>query len=162
MGETSTGKAQISWREPEMGAGVSPVVCSCRIDVQTGQRTEIIDLTDQCDELVARSRLAEGFLQLLGAYDLHAGGQRERAGFHEDLAGSLERIAPQDRYWAHDDLTRRRENLEEKLRPNGFSHVRAARRGIRLWPCSSSRVVWLWVGGSGCCSSSSTVGDDAG
>jgi hypothetical protein len=65
MGETSTGKAQISWREPEMGAGAAlVVVCSCRIEVQTRQRTEIVDLTDRCDELVARSRLAEGFLQL--------------------------------------------------------------------------------------------------
>jgi heptaprenyl diphosphate synthase len=131
MAETSTGKAQISWREPETGAGAAPVVIfSCRIDVQTTQRTEVVDLTDQCDELVARSRLAEGFLQLYCAHTTCTlmVNENER-GFHEDLAGILERLAPQDRYWAHDDLTRRRENLEEEHRPNGSSHVRACLAG---------------------------------
>jgi heptaprenyl diphosphate synthase len=131
MAETSTGKAQISWREPEMGAGAAPVVvCSCRIDLQTRQRTEVVDLTDQCDELVARSRLAEGFLQLFCAHTTCTlmVNENER-GFHEDLAGILERLAPQDRYWAHDDLARRRENLEKEHRPNGFSHVRACLTG---------------------------------
>jgi hypothetical protein len=46
MAETSTGKAQISWREPEMGLAPLPW-CSCRIEVHTRQRTEIVDLTDQ-------------------------------------------------------------------------------------------------------------------
>jgi len=98
----------------------------------------------------------------LRAYDLHAGGQRERAGFHEDLAGILERTAPQDRYWAYEDLTRRREDLEEELRPNGFSHVRVCLAGHPALAVPFEQGVWLWVGGSGCCSSSSTVGDDAG
>jgi thiamine phosphate synthase YjbQ (UPF0047 family) len=46
---------------------------------------------------------------------------------HEDLAAILEELAPRDRRWAHDDLSRRTQNLTpgETERPNGWSHVRA-------------------------------------
>ena len=69
MAETSTGKAQISWRKPEMGLAPllwwsAPAASSSR----RGRGTEIVDLTDRCDELVARSRLAEGFVQLVCAH----------------------------------------------------------------------------------------------
>jgi heptaprenyl diphosphate synthase len=103
-----------------------PVVSSSRIDVQTSQRTEVVDLTDQCNRLVACTGLSSGFFQLFCMHTTCSLLVNENeSGFHEDLAGILDNLAPEDRYWAHDDASRRWENLEEELRANGFSHVRA-------------------------------------
>jgi len=46
-------------------------------------------------------------------------------GLHEDVERVLEQLAPIAGPWAHDDMTRRHQNLEPDERRNGWSHVRA-------------------------------------
>lgn len=47
-------------------------------------------------------------------------------GLHEDLEGLLDRLAPTDGIYAHDDMSRRYQNLEPDERRNGWSHLRGA------------------------------------
>lgn len=47
-------------------------------------------------------------------------------GLHEDLEALLDRLAPTDGTYAHDDMGRRYQNLEPDERKNGWSHLRGA------------------------------------
>lgn len=68
----------------------------------------------------------------------------DEAGFHDDLEGVLERVAPVAGPWAHDDLTRRTQNLTPGVpeRANGWSHVRAllATHPSLLLPVTAGRL----------------------
>ena len=47
-------------------------------------------------------------------------------GLHEDIEALLDRLAPTDGTYAHDDMSRRYQNLEPDERKNGWSHLRGA------------------------------------
>ncbi|MDQ4024420.1 MAG: secondary thiamine-phosphate synthase enzyme YjbQ [Actinomycetota bacterium] len=100
---------------------------SADLEVATSSPLELIDLTDHCTELVAAAGATTGHLHLFCRHTTCGllVNEDER-GFHEDLERLLDRLAPASDYWAHDDLTRRWQNLEDETRANGHSHVRAS------------------------------------
>ena len=101
-------------------------VHSARLDVQTAPPSALVDITAPLDAFVHEHELADGLLHLFCRHTT-AGllVNENETGFREDLTAILEGLAPRDRYWAHDDLTRRWENLVSDERPNGHSHVQA-------------------------------------
>jgi heptaprenyl diphosphate synthase len=129
--DTSTDRALVERHDRSAGATTAPItLATCWITVETTVVTESVDLTDRCAGFVAESGVAEGFLHLFCTHTTCGLLLNEdEAGLWEDLAGVLERLAPRGAYWAHDDLSRRWQNLDDEPRPNGFSHVRASLTG---------------------------------
>ena len=98
----------------------------CTIHVESHQATQFIDLTDQVEAFVADAGVHTGFVNVQTLHTTNALIVNE----HEpllltDLAGVLERLAPQDGSYRHDDITLRTVNCVPGERPNGHSHCRA-------------------------------------
>src|SRR3954454_9521556 len=96
--------------------------------VSTDQPQQLVDVTEQLAAAVAESGVADGAVLVYCPHTTCGLAVNEAEdGLHEDLAAVLEELAPRQRPWAHDDLTRRTQNLTpgEVERPNGWSHIRA-------------------------------------
>ena len=97
-----------------------------RIRLTTRHPTEFIDLTDRLEALVANAGVQLGVLTLQTLHTTTAIVVNE----HEplllaDFQGLLERAAPVDARYRHDDTTVRTVNLTATERPNGHAHCRA-------------------------------------
>ena len=96
-----------------------------RLMLRTERPLQMVDLTERVAAVVARSGLAEGLVSVFCPHTSCGLAVTEAEdGHHEDLAAVLEQLAPADRAWLHDDLTRRWQNLEPDERRNGWSHIR--------------------------------------
>lgn len=104
------------------------------LTVRTTSAQQVVDITDGVAEAVEASARAAGIgegdgVTLVFCPHTSCGLalNEDEAGFHDDLAGVLEEVAPLGRAWVHDDLTRRTQNLTPGVpeRANGWSHVRA-------------------------------------
>jgi secondary thiamine-phosphate synthase enzyme len=96
--------------------------------------TEFIDLTDRLERLVAAAGVRFGILNVQTRHTTTALVVNE----HEplllaDFQGLLERAAPGDANYRHDDTTARTVNVTAAERTNGHAHCRAL-----LLPCSVS------------------------
>ena len=102
-------------------------LCRVRASFSTRHPTDLIDITDLVADL-CRKHAAEVGQALIFCRHTTCGLllNEHESGFHEDLLDLLEEHASPDKYWAHDDLSRRWENLNPDERPNGHSHVRAS------------------------------------
>lgn len=95
-----------------------------RIDTQ--HPTQFIDLTDDVEALVAETGIHTGLVNVQSLHTTTAIIVNE----HEplllsDLAALLERIAPQDGVYRHDNVSLRTVNCILGERPNGHSHCRS-------------------------------------
>ena len=95
--------------------------------VHTGDGPDFVDITPAVIDLVRQSRISFGSV-LIHCPHTSAGlvVNEHENGLLEDLQRTLDELVPRDRYFAHDDLTRRWQNLQENEPPNGHSHVRAS------------------------------------
>ena len=85
----------------------------------------MVDITEQVVATVASAGVYEGLVSLFCPHTSCGLAITEaEEGHHEDLAAVLEELASEGREWAHDDLTRRWQNLEPDERRNGWSHIR--------------------------------------
>lgn len=92
--------------------------------VTTTAPTQLLDITDRIS--AALGDAAGAGAVLVSCPHTTCGllvGEVEE-GFTEDLAAVLDEIAPMSRAWAHDDATRRWQNIEPDERVNGHSHIR--------------------------------------
>ena len=92
--------------------------------VRTTSNTDIIDMTSQVEEEIQRSAIRNGHVTLFvpGSTAALTTIEYER-GVINDLRKAIERIAPNDLYYEHD---------ERWGDGNGYSHVRAALLGPSL------------------------------
>lgn len=102
-----------------------------RIDTQ--HATQFIDLTDRVEALVAEAGVDGGLVNIQTLHTTTAVIVNE----HEplllgDLAALLERLAPQDAVYRHDNVTLRSVNCVLGERPNGHSHCRALLLGCSV------------------------------
>ena len=106
-------------------------VYSTRIETKADARFGVVDLTDDLMAAVAESGARDG---LAVAFCRHTTcvlivNEKEQ-GAQEDLARRLARLAPAELYYAHDDMTRRTENIQSENEPaNGQAHVLASLLG---------------------------------
>lgn len=92
--------------------------------VETTANTDIIDLTPQVREEIRRSAIRNGHVTLFVPGSTGALTTIEyESGVINDLRAAIERIAPKDLYYEHD---------ERWGDGNGYSHVRAALMGPSL------------------------------
>lgn len=96
------------------------------LEVVTADRQQYIDITDDVSRLAARAGLRQGMCSVFCPHTSCGLALTEaEGGLQDDLTNVLEHLAPSGRYWAHDDLARRTENLVPGDRPNGHAHIRA-------------------------------------
>ena len=97
------------------------------IEVVADGRLGAVDLTDELRRAVKDSGITDGCVVAFCAHTTCALIVNEwEDGALDDLRRRLQAIVPDDVYYAHDDLERRTQNLQEgHERRNGRSHVTA-------------------------------------
>ena len=107
------------------------------IRLATNHPTEFIDLTDRLERLVAETGVRVGILtvQTLHTTTAVLVNEHERR-LLADFQALLERLAPDDGSYRHDEGATRTEGVVTAERPNGFAHCRAL-----LLPSSVSLTV---------------------
>ena len=106
---------------------------ACRhttVRVQTEQPTQFVDLTADLEAFVEASGIRWGLLNVQSLHTTAAIVVNE----HDpllltDIAGLLERVAPIDAVYRHDNITLRTANCVLGEPPNGHSHCRAVLLG---------------------------------
>ena len=104
----------------------SQTCCHTTIRIDTARPTQFIDLTSDLEAFVARSGVQSGLLNVQSLHTTAAIVVNE----HEpllltDMAGLLERLAPVDDVYRHDNVSLRTVNCVLGEPPNGHSHCRA-------------------------------------
>jgi secondary thiamine-phosphate synthase enzyme len=97
------------------------------VEVAAPSRYAFLDLTEDLQRAVKDSGVTEGAAIVFCAHTTCALLINEwEDGAMEDFRRRLEALVPEDVYYAHDDLERRTQNLDEvHERRNGHSHVKA-------------------------------------
>lgn len=96
------------------------------IRIETQHPTQFIDLTDEIAALITESGIHTGLVNIQGLHTTTAVIVNENDTLLlSDVAALLERIAPQDAYYRHDNVGLRTANCVLGDRPNGHSHCRA-------------------------------------
>jgi secondary thiamine-phosphate synthase enzyme len=95
------------------------------IQVRAGERREVLDLTDELRKAIKDSGVTTGCAVVFCAHTTCTLMVNEwEDGALSDLRLRLETLVPADIYYAHDDLERRYQNLQEgHERENGQAHV---------------------------------------
>ena len=102
----------------QRGLSLLMQVISYELTVNTSARTDIVDLTDQVGEQLGRSKISDGVLVVFVPGSTGALTTIEyESGVLEDLRKAIERIAPDDIHYSHD---------QRWCDGNGYAHVRAA------------------------------------
>lgn len=104
----------------------APACRHSRIRVETGHPTAFIDLTDRVAASVRASGIRDGLVNVQTLHTTTAILINE----HEpllltDFAALLDRTAPRDAGYRHDDMSARTVNLAPGERANGHAHCRA-------------------------------------
>jgi secondary thiamine-phosphate synthase enzyme len=98
-------------------------------DLVTEHTSQMIDVTDDVLDVVARSEVRNGMVLVYSPHTTCAVVINElESGFADDFAELLDQLAPADgHYYRHDDLRIRTQGIEEDTAdfPNGHSHCRA-------------------------------------
>lgn len=97
---------------------------SREIVVRASSRLGFVDLTAPLVELIRETHMGDGCVVAFCAHTTCSLVINEwENGVLEDVKRALERLFPADHYYAHDDLTRRTQNLVDEERRNGPAHV---------------------------------------
>ncbi|MGH9149908.1 MAG: secondary thiamine-phosphate synthase enzyme YjbQ [Acidimicrobiales bacterium] len=94
------------------------------MSIRTERAFQLVDLTDGLRASVASTGLGAGALHLFCPHTSAGLAITEMEdGLHADFEAVLEELASRQRPWAHDDHTRRWQNIEHDGRLNGWSHI---------------------------------------
>ena len=104
----------------------TPTFGQTTIRIETQHPTQFIDLTDEVTALVEASKVQTGLVTIQALHTTTAIVVNEHdPPLLSDMAAMLERIAPQDGFYRHDNVGLRSSNCVLADRPNGHSHCRA-------------------------------------
>ena len=114
-----------------------------RLRLTTSAECEVVDLTQQLEDFLLRTGLLHGVLIVHTLHTTTAVIVNEQEPLlHGDLFRQLERLAPRDLAYDHDDPTRRVVNRTDTERTNGHAHCRAMLLGSTLsMPIIDGRLV---------------------
>ena len=100
-------------------------VCTDRVHLRTDERLQLINVTELVRERVRRSGVLHGIACVQTHHTTTAVLMNENEPLLlEDVKRALERLAPQDLLYAHDDLSRR-PGLPDNESRNGDAHCKA-------------------------------------
>ena len=97
------------------------------IEVPAMERDSCLDLTEELERAVKDSGVTEGAAIAFCAHTTTALLLNEwEDGALEDFRARVEELVPEDTYYAHDDMERRTQNLDDaNERRNGHAHVKS-------------------------------------
>lgn len=97
------------------------------IRVCAERRHGVVDLTDDLRRAIKDAGVTQGCAVAFCSHTTAALVVNEwEDGVHDDLRARLSRLLPDGEYYAHDDMERRTQNVQEDHeRPNGRAHVSA-------------------------------------
>ncbi len=97
------------------------------IEVSAPERYAFLDLTEELERAVKDSGVTDGAVVAFCPHTTCSLLINEwEDGALEDFRNRLTDLVPEERYYAHDDLDRRTQNLDESHeRQNGHSHVKS-------------------------------------
>jgi secondary thiamine-phosphate synthase enzyme len=100
------------------------VIVLREFEAKTGGRFDVLDLTDEVNEVVHSSGINDGTALVFSPHTtcsvmLGSPGPA----LEESLVRAMEEIAPASEYYAHDDFDIRTENLQENEPANAPSHI---------------------------------------
>lgn len=106
---------------------LDPLTIYCDLlHLDSEDRIQFLDLTDWVGQSLKRSGIIHGLAQIRVLHTTAAIVVNENEpGLLGDFKAMLERLAPDDGLYAHDDPERRRAGPEPDERPNGCAHARA-------------------------------------
>ncbi len=109
-----------------LGRGAGPCLCvTDRVRLRTRRETRFVDVTELVRERVRQSGIETGLVVVQTLHTTAALAVNENEPLLlTDLESTLDRLAPGDAAYAHDDLARRGP-LPSEERPNGAAHCRA-------------------------------------
>jgi len=124
---------------------------------KTKKKLEFIDLTNKVKEVVKKSKVKEGQVLIYSPHTTCAIKINEKETcFIADFCEFIESLAPADKYYRHDDLKIRTENLSCSVNPgeseciNGHSHIKQMLVGSasECVPISKGKMLlgrWQWI-----------------
>ena len=93
------------------------------LDVATGKSPAFFDITDEVSERVRRSEIENGFALVFSKHTTAAITIQENEPLlHVDMCSTLERFAPTNIHYRHNDFEVRTVHMHEDECPNGHSH----------------------------------------
>lgn len=94
------------------------------LKVDTKDAPQLIDITDWVKGCVADSHIKNGMVLVYSRHTTAAVKINENEPLLiEDMAEFLERVAPRDAYYRHNDFSIRTVNMTEDESPNGHAHL---------------------------------------
>jgi len=94
------------------------------LKVDTKDAPQLIDITDWVKGCVAESHINNGMVLVYSRHTTAAVKINENEPLLiEDMAEFMERIAPRDAYYRHNDFSIRTVNMTEDESPNGHAHL---------------------------------------
>lgn len=98
-------------------------ICNFQITLESSKAPEFVDMTDQVLASIAESGITTGNVLVYSKHTTAAIKINEMEPLLlEDLARTLEHIAPRDAEYRHNDFTVRTVNMNEDECPNGHAH----------------------------------------
>lgn len=124
---------------------------------KTEGKLRFIDLTEKVKKIVSKSKIKNGQVLIYSPHTTCAVKINEReACFIDDFCEFIGKLIPEDKYYRHDDLKIRTENLACSVNPgeteciNGHSHVKQMLIGSasECVPISEGKLMlgqWQWI-----------------
>jgi secondary thiamine-phosphate synthase enzyme len=101
----------------------SSVVRSRLLTLATHDSIELVDITDAVAAFVRQARLQDGLVQVFSRHTTAAIRiQEDEPLLLEDMRHFLDRLAPPDADYGHNDFRVRTQNMHPDERPNGHAH----------------------------------------
>ena len=98
-------------------------ICLFTLHVESSSAPEFIDITDSVTDFVHQSEIRNGFAVVFSRHTTAAIAIQENEPLLlEDMRSLIERIAPKNAHYRHNDFSVRTVNMNEDERPNGHSH----------------------------------------
>jgi secondary thiamine-phosphate synthase enzyme len=98
-------------------------ICNFQINLESTKAPEFVDVTDQVLDSIAESGISTGNVLVYSKHTTAAIKINEMEPLLlEDMARTLEHIAPRDADYRHNDFTVRTVNMNEDECPNGHAH----------------------------------------
>ena len=121
--------ATVEVRPPVKSTSVparAPNVFHVKLSLKTTERLQFIDITEQVIELTRESGIQTGMVNIQTRHTTTAIVVNEAEPLLlDDMRQTLDRIAPPDQYYKHNDFSIRTVNMEEEETGNGHSHCQA-------------------------------------
>lgn len=104
-------------------ASVKACTFTLEVDVRSASMPEFLDITEQVEEFVAKSGVRNGFVVVFSTHTT-AGIvlQENEPLLLQDMKSAIERFAPRNAHYRHNDFEVRTVHMHEDECPNGHSH----------------------------------------